>query len=41
LGNIAMRTGRTIGWDPARQQILDDPAAQRLLARTPRSPWSI
>jgi hypothetical protein len=41
LGNIAMRTGRTIHWDPVRQEILDDPSAQRLLARTPRSPWSI
>jgi hypothetical protein len=41
LGNIALRTGRTIRWDPARQRILDDPAAERLLGRTPRSPWSI
>jgi len=41
LGNIAMRTGRKIRWDPARQVILDDPSAERLLARTPRSPWSI
>ena len=41
LGNIALRTGRTIRWDPARQEIVGDPAAQRLLGRTPRSPWSI
>jgi predicted dehydrogenase len=41
LGNIAMQTGRTIRWDPVRQQILDDPIAERMLGRTPRSPWSI
>jgi predicted dehydrogenase len=41
LGNIAMQTGRTIRWDPARQRILDDPAAERLLGRPPRSPWCI
>ena len=41
LGNIAMQTRRTIRWDPARQQILDDPAAERLLGRPPRSPWCI
>ena len=41
LGNIAMRTGRTIRWDPARQEIVGDAAAARLLARTPRSPWSV
>ena len=41
LGTIALRTGRTIRWDPVRQKILDDSAAERLLARAPRSPWSI
>ena len=41
LGNIAMRTGRVIRWDPERQQILDDPQAERMLGRAPRSPWSI
>ncbi len=41
LGNIALRTGRTIRWDPVRQQILGDAAAERMLGRAPRSPWSI
>jgi len=41
LGNIAMRTGRTIRWDPDRQEIVGDAAAARLLSRTPRSPWSV
>jgi hypothetical protein len=41
LGNIAMQTGRAIRWDPVRQQILEDPVAERLLGRPSRSPWSI
>jgi hypothetical protein len=40
LGNISMRTGRAIRWDPVRQQILNDPGAERLLGRPMRSPWS-
>jgi predicted dehydrogenase len=41
LGNIAMRTGRTIRWDRARHEIIGDPVAQRMLGRSPHSPWSI
>jgi predicted dehydrogenase len=41
LGTIAMLTGRAIRWDPVKQEILNDPAAQRMLSRTPRSPWSM
>jgi hypothetical protein len=41
LGNIAIRTGRTIRWDPVRQQILGDSDAARLLSRAPASGWSI
>lgn len=41
LGTIAMRTGRTIEWDPVKQQILNNPEAQRLLSRPLRGPWSI
>jgi hypothetical protein len=41
LGSIAMLTGRTIRWDPARQEILNDAEAQQMLSRPPRSPWSI
>ena len=33
--------GRAVRWDPATQTIVGDSAAQRLLARTPRSPWAI
>jgi hypothetical protein len=41
LGNIAMLTGRKIKWDPAREEIIGDPEASRLLARPKRSPWRI
>ena len=41
LGQIAMLTGRKIAWDPAKEQILGDPAAAALLGRAPRGPWSL
>ena len=36
LGNIAIRVGRPLGWDPAAERFVDDAAANRLLERTPR-----
>jgi predicted dehydrogenase len=33
LHHIAMQTGRAIRWDPAGEQILDDPAASAMLTR--------
>jgi myo-inositol 2-dehydrogenase/D-chiro-inositol 1-dehydrogenase len=41
LGNIAMILGRRIRWDPKREQVIDDPAANRMLGRAMRSPWRI
>ncbi len=41
LGMIALRTGRKIRWDVASEQILDDPAASRLLGEVPRGEWSL
>ena len=41
LGNIAMLLGRTIRWDPAREEIVGDPGAARMLGRSYRSPWQI
>ena len=41
LGHIAMTTGRKIQWDPKLQQIVDDPAAARLLAREMRPPYKL
>ena len=34
---VAMKLGRKLRWDPARERFLDDDAANALLSRTPRS----
>jgi len=39
LGNIAMRLGRRVRWDPRREEILGDPEAARMLCRPMREPW--
>ena len=39
LGMISWRTGRSIQWDAATEQILGDPAANALLSRPYRGPW--
>ena len=41
LGNIAMLLGRKIRWDPEKEEILGDAAAQRMLARPMRAPWHL
>jgi predicted dehydrogenase len=41
LGIISILTEGKIKWDPVEQKILDNPAAERLLGRTMRSPWHI
>jgi hypothetical protein len=39
LSNIAVRTGRKIHWDPAKETITGDPDAARIMNRALRSPW--
>lgn len=39
LGNIALRTGRKIQWDPAKQEIVGDAEAAKMLTRPYRGPW--
>ena len=41
LGNIAMRLGRDIKWDPDNEAIVGDPEAARMLDRSMRSPWNL
>ena len=41
LGDIAIRTGRTIRWDPKAETILGDDAARRMTTRPMRSPWRL
>ncbi len=39
LANISLQTGRSIRWDPEREEVIGDPEAARLLVRPYRSPW--
>jgi predicted dehydrogenase len=39
LANISMRTGRKIRWDAAKEDIVGDPEASRMLVRSYRKPW--
>jgi predicted dehydrogenase len=39
LGNIAVRLGRKIEWDPVKEQIVGDPEANAMVSRPYRSPW--
>lgn len=41
LSDIAVRTGRTITWDPAKERIVGDAAAEAYLNRVPRLPWKV
>lgn len=41
LGNIAVRTGRRITWDPAKEQIVGDAEAAAMISRPYRTPWKL
>lgn len=41
LGNIAMLLGRDLQWDPQREQVIGDVAANAMLDRPYRAPWSL
>jgi predicted dehydrogenase len=41
LGNIAVRTGRPIKWDPSGEQVVGDTEAAAMQARPYRSPWKL
>jgi predicted dehydrogenase len=41
LGNIAYRTGHKIRWDAAREEVVGDPEASKLLYRQARKPWDV
>lgn len=41
LNNIAMLLGRKIQWDPAKEQIFNDPEATKLLQPQFREPWKL
>jgi hypothetical protein len=39
LANLSMQLGRSLTWDAAKQQVVGDEEANRLLRRPYRSPW--
>ena len=41
LGNIAMRLGRRLRWDPKTERFLDDDEANHMTCRPMRSPWAL
>jgi predicted dehydrogenase len=41
LGNIAIRLGRKLTWDPALERFVGDEEADRLISKPMRSPWSV
>jgi predicted dehydrogenase len=41
LGNIAIRTGRPIIWDPSKEQIVGDTDAAKMVSRPYRAPWKL
>ncbi len=41
LGNIAVRTGRKIQWDPVKEVIVGDAEAARMTTKEYRAPWKL
>jgi predicted dehydrogenase len=41
IGNIAMLLGRKLTWNPETERFVNDPAADRMLSRSMRSPWRL
>jgi len=41
LGNIAMRQGRDLKWDPKKEQIIGDKGSNDMLSREYRKPWKL
>jgi hypothetical protein len=41
LTNVAAQTGRVIKWDPAKEQIIGDAQASRMLTRPYRDKWKV
>ncbi len=41
IGNICMRLGRKVRWDPDRERFNGDAEADRMLSRAMRAPWSL
>jgi hypothetical protein len=40
LANLSMKLGRSLSWDAAKQRVVGDEEANKLLARPYREPWT-
>jgi hypothetical protein len=41
LGNIAIRSGKKVTWDPVAEKIVGDDETAAMVARPYRKPWSL
>ena len=41
LTNIAIRTGKKLKWNPAKETIVEDDGRSRMFSRAMRSPWHL
>ena len=41
IGDIAVRLGRKLRWEPAKEIFIEDNAANKMLSRPMRSPWKL
>jgi len=41
VANICLRLGRKVRWNPQTERFVNDPEADRMLARTMRGPWHL
>jgi len=41
IGNISMRLGQKLRWDPQAERFVDNDQANRMLGRAMRSPWTL
>ena len=41
LGNIAVRTGKKVTWDPVKEQIIGDTELSKWTTKAYRSPWKL
>jgi hypothetical protein len=41
MGDIGVRTGETLGWDPIKETIIGSPDAVKMMHRPMRAPWTI
>ena len=41
LGNVAIRSQSKVRWDPAKEQVIGNPAAARMIDKPYRAPWRL